>query len=233
MNETESPYAAAISAAIAHARFSRDFVVVTAPDGAEVHAYPHLAGIEWVVYSGRTGEDILHGIRTPQGEDVEADKDVAADNADAVACRNDMMRALGGLRAGDALFVMSSVLARMSGDEERDDYSRRVLGIAARRIGRMADAVLERRRKLEAESEAESNTKEARRRRKIEQEKERREEWQLQSAKRGAKQRYAAAIEDAIFNARILTTQGDRESRRRRRGLRLSAQGRHGVGDQS
>jgi hypothetical protein len=62
-------YSAAIEAAIAKARASRDLRTVEAFDGAEVYAYPHARGIAWGVNAVGTGVNILRGIRLPDGTD--------------------------------------------------------------------------------------------------------------------------------------------------------------------
>jgi hypothetical protein len=63
-------YAAAIEAAIAKAKASRDLGTVNAFDGAEVYAYPKPEGrIAWGVNAAKTGVNILRGIRRPDGTD--------------------------------------------------------------------------------------------------------------------------------------------------------------------
>ena len=62
-------YSAAIEAAIAKARASRDLRTVEAFDGAEVYAYPHPQGIAWGVNAAETGVNILRGVRRPDGAD--------------------------------------------------------------------------------------------------------------------------------------------------------------------
>ncbi len=63
-------YAAAIEAAIAKAKASRDLRTVEAFDGAEVYAYPKPEGrIAWSVNAAETGVNILRGIRRPDGAD--------------------------------------------------------------------------------------------------------------------------------------------------------------------
>jgi hypothetical protein len=46
-----------------------DLATVSAPDGAEVYAYPHRAGIAWGVNAAWTGVNLLRGIRRPDGRD--------------------------------------------------------------------------------------------------------------------------------------------------------------------
>jgi hypothetical protein len=63
-------YSAAIDAAIAKARGSRDLRTLVAFDGAEVYAYPHKQGcIAWGVNAAETGVNILRGVRRPDGAD--------------------------------------------------------------------------------------------------------------------------------------------------------------------
>jgi hypothetical protein len=63
-------YSAAIEAAIAKARASRDLRTVEAFDGAEVYAYPQKQGcIAWGVNAAETGVNILRGVRRQDGVD--------------------------------------------------------------------------------------------------------------------------------------------------------------------
>ena len=63
-------YSAAIEAAIAKARASRDLRTVEAFDGAEVYAYPQSEGrVAWGVNAAETGVNILRGVRRPDGVD--------------------------------------------------------------------------------------------------------------------------------------------------------------------
>jgi hypothetical protein len=70
MNNLRARYAAAIEAAIAKAKTSRDLGTVEAFDGAECYAYPHKQGcIAFGVNEAETGANILRGIRRPNGAD--------------------------------------------------------------------------------------------------------------------------------------------------------------------
>ena len=63
-------YSAAIEAAIAKAKASRDRATVQASDGAECYAYPHSEGrVAWGVNAAETGVNILRGVRRPDGAD--------------------------------------------------------------------------------------------------------------------------------------------------------------------
>ena len=65
----QTRYSAAIEAAIADAKASRERETVKAADGAEVYAYPHPEGIAWGVNAVGTGDNILRGVRRPDGQD--------------------------------------------------------------------------------------------------------------------------------------------------------------------
>jgi hypothetical protein len=62
-------YRAAIEAAIAKARASRDLSTVQAFDGAEVYAYPRRECIAWGVNGAESGVNLLRGIRRLDGVD--------------------------------------------------------------------------------------------------------------------------------------------------------------------
>jgi hypothetical protein len=69
VSELQTRYSAAIEAAIANAKASRERETVKAADGAEVYAYPHPEGIAWGVNAVGTGDNILRGVRRPDGQD--------------------------------------------------------------------------------------------------------------------------------------------------------------------
>jgi hypothetical protein len=70
MSALKTLYSAAIEAAIAKARASRDLRTVEAFDGAECYAYPHSEGrVAWGVNAAETGVSILRGVRRPDGAD--------------------------------------------------------------------------------------------------------------------------------------------------------------------
>jgi hypothetical protein len=70
MNNLRARYAAAIEAAIAKAKTSRELRTVEAFDGAECYAYPKPhSGIAWGVNAVGTGVNILRGTRLPDGSD--------------------------------------------------------------------------------------------------------------------------------------------------------------------
>jgi hypothetical protein len=59
----QTRYSAAIEAAIAKAKTSRDLRTVEAFDGAECYAYPHREGIAWGVNAAGSGMNLVRGIR--------------------------------------------------------------------------------------------------------------------------------------------------------------------------
>jgi hypothetical protein len=65
----QARYATAIEATIAKAKASGEREIVEASDGAEVYAYPHSEGIAWGVNAVGTGDNILRGVRRPDGQD--------------------------------------------------------------------------------------------------------------------------------------------------------------------
>lgn len=68
-SQLEKAQNAAIEAAIAKAKVSRERETVEASDGAEAYAYPHPRGIAWGVNAAQTGVNILRGVRRPDGKD--------------------------------------------------------------------------------------------------------------------------------------------------------------------
>jgi hypothetical protein len=69
VSELQTRYSAAIEAVIVDAKNSGEREAVKAADGAEVYAYPHPEGIAWGVNAVGTGDNILRGVRRPDGQD--------------------------------------------------------------------------------------------------------------------------------------------------------------------
>ena len=70
MASIKQTYSFQIAAAIAAAGASRMRETVTASDGTEAYAYPHAGGMAWGVNAAKTGENLLRGIRRPDGSDI-------------------------------------------------------------------------------------------------------------------------------------------------------------------
>jgi hypothetical protein len=69
MSLLKARYSVEIETAISKAKDSLDRETVEAANGAEAYAYPHDRGIIWGVNAAGTGENILRGVRRPDGVD--------------------------------------------------------------------------------------------------------------------------------------------------------------------
>jgi len=68
--EAQKRYSDTIEAAITLAIARCERITIEAPDGAEVYAYPRQGGtIAWGVNAAGTAENIIRGVRRPDGVD--------------------------------------------------------------------------------------------------------------------------------------------------------------------